>query len=253
MLDEEAFSTQRDEQQKAAVRSASQKNASLWLTVIPTEWKYSMESAEFRTALRLRLLIPPVEFTKLRTTICACGADLAEDPLHLMGCVSLMGSAGTKRHDLVVRALASAARDADVAVAVEQREAVIDGRRPDRKRPDLRFTLTNHKKLSLMADVAVVYPASKAKAKGAAVRALSATKSHEADKQKSYRDVAEREGAESSKPWVQPDCRLNARLEFSGRRCRRRSSNSGSWMRASEFPLQYSGATRRCAELAWWH
>jgi hypothetical protein len=108
-----------------------------------------------------------------------------------------MGRAGTKRHDLVVRALASAAREADVAVAVEQREeAAADGRRPDRKRPDLRFTLTNHKKLTLMADVAVVHPASKAKAAEAARRALSATKSHESDKNNSYREMAARENAE---------------------------------------------------------
>jgi hypothetical protein len=177
--------------------SARQKNASLWLTVIQTKREYCLSTAEMRMALRLRLHLPPVEQSQLRTTKCKCGAALEDDPLHFLSCSKLVGPAGIRRHDLVVRTLASAARDAQIGTVVEQREALVDARRPTRLRPDLRFSLAHHARtITLISDVAITHPASDAKAKAQAARQpLAAAKIHEIEKQKSYREIAQREGA----------------------------------------------------------
>jgi hypothetical protein len=185
-------------EERASLLSASQPNASLWLTATPTEHNYVLNNEEMRSAIRMRLHLPPVNLEQLRTRTCACGnGDLDVDPLHFQSCNKIISRAATKRHDLVVRAIASVARDLDIPVDVERREYDDNGARVDRKRPDLRFTLPHRKKLTLVSDVAITHPASTAAAlAGAAERPLHATKAHESNKQSSYRELVQREGAE---------------------------------------------------------
>ena len=148
--------------EKASLLSFSQPNASLWLTTLPTEHHYTLESWEMRMLLRMRLHMPPAELGHQRSQHCSCDSRenaLGQDALHFLSCPTLLPVA-TKRHDLVVRALASVARDMDLGVEVEQR----DFSQPDQRRlrPDLRFTLPTARPVFMRSDVAVTHPATRA-------------------------------------------------------------------------------------------
>ena len=111
--------------EQLTLQSARQPNASLWLTVIPTEPAYQLNSNEMRSALRMRLHLPPVRLDSLRTTACPCSAgDLSEDPLLAHLCARIRRRATTKRHDLVLRVLTDVARELSIPCDVEKRSEV---------------------------------------------------------------------------------------------------------------------------------
>ena len=173
--------------EKASLVSARQPNASLWLTVIPTEPAYRLNSNEMRDVLRMRLHLPPVPLDQLRTTVCRCSkedGDLNKDPLHFQACKSIQRTFATKRHDLIVQVLKNLATDLQVPCDVEQRSTEL---LENRKKPDLRFTLAHHRLVSLVSDVAITHPATSAAADlGASQVALHAAARAESGKIRKY-------------------------------------------------------------------
>ena len=94
-------------QSRAAwLRSAQFKGAARWLT-----WHggvhgtFRLTSLEFRDSLRLLFLLPPVAPTHGPHRYCDCGADIDEEPLHVLDCVKSLHVYNRRRHDAIVRAL----------------------------------------------------------------------------------------------------------------------------------------------------
>jgi hypothetical protein len=81
-------------------------------------------------------------------------------------------------------------------VSVEHREYGADGKRQTRLRPDLRFTLPDHKSLTLIADVAVTHPAAAGIVSRAAAQPLAAAQVLEKLKQHKYQELAKKAKAE---------------------------------------------------------
>ena len=195
-------------EEKAAMLSSRQPNASLWLTAVPTEDNYKLNNFEMESSIRMRLHLQPKNITGLRTTVCHCtkeqSCDLLQDPTHFQSCPTIEGRHARRRHDLVVKTLKDIARELSVSCEVEERSFEVPD---DQKKPDLRFTLPNHNVVSLISDVAITHPATHARAArngaaSSAVTALHAAKEYEVLKSTKYRAENNRRAGSKFVPFV---------------------------------------------------
>jgi hypothetical protein len=179
----------------ASLLSASQRNAALWLTALPTEPWFRLRDEEIRGALRLRLHLAPCELNALRTTICPCGhGDLADDPLHFQTCALLKRTAGTVRHNFVLQGLSFLAGELGIPHTVEPRAGEVAGHNgtvtpqpATRQKPDLLLVTACHSVSELLTDVTITHPAAaSAITNGADTRPLQAAKTAETRKQTKY-------------------------------------------------------------------
>ena len=133
---------------KARLLALKQRNALLWLKVVPEHGLYKLTDFQVKCQLRLTLGLPPSD----TDTVCRCGTTM--DHAHPLVCISTRKLATETRHDCVLDALVKVARDLGVPVQREYR-SWINGKAQRRLRPDLLFDGAG---LSILSDVAITTP-----------------------------------------------------------------------------------------------
>ena len=121
------------------------KDAGLWLTTIPTQQVMRLTDGHFRTAARIRLVLPP--HNHLRS--CSCGVHFERQPQHLLSCRSLLAM-NTVRHNIVRDTLI---RFAATVSTPTVREPIIDYK--DAVRGDVTFYFRER---PAVIDVSIVNP-----------------------------------------------------------------------------------------------
>ena len=122
---------------QARLESLSQPNSSRWLLALPTDKNLKMDNKEFQIAVKIRLGKPVTPNVPTVCGLCqrhVLGQDLAA---HLLGCIKLIPTSGTDRHDAIVQIIKEAIERIGGLVTVEPRN--LSDR--DKKRGDLRVVL----------------------------------------------------------------------------------------------------------------
>jgi hypothetical protein len=166
---------------RAAILSARQRNASLWLTVIPDQRSLQLNDYDFRAALCLRLHLFPLSRSHGQ---CKCREPFASARYdHFFLCAEIRKSLLFARHERVVRCVQMLAARAGVTVQLN----VHDPLSGDQRQPDFQLDgLTTR----IIGDVVVSHPAAPSHAERSALQALSAATRAEAQKNRKYRDRA---------------------------------------------------------------
>ncbi len=137
----------------ARVLSASQHAASAWLALVPSEPELHLATSTFQFAVRHRLGLPPANLADMPSVDCFCGeADFKDDPSHLHACPLLRRTAVNARHNGIVQALASLARN-ELGLHVSIEPSWYDAK-GGQDRPDA--VITTHAR-SWLVDVSVVH------------------------------------------------------------------------------------------------
>jgi hypothetical protein len=171
-----------------------------------------------RSAIRLRLHLPPADLEMLRTTACPCGGgDLRLDPLHFHSCSRLRRTAQTTRHDIVLQELVGVAKELQIPCRVEPRpKDLLDPQQQGEshlahseeapqgqahpaesaqsgsgRKPDLHFILAHHRVVEVLSDVAVAHPGAASYASSASTHPLSAAKHIQSHKISKYADLVQ--------------------------------------------------------------
>jgi hypothetical protein len=93
-----------NKQQSATINACSQKWASIWLTCLPSRPDIRVSNPVYRSAVCLRLSIPPVNLFpdwKSRLLCSDCNANLLEDPFHRIHCTSESANGRRVQHNQV--------------------------------------------------------------------------------------------------------------------------------------------------------
>ena len=136
--------------EKRLAKSMCEKGAGMFLRAIPSSLDLRMFDWSYCTAVRVRLLLPPID---LMPSSCTCGSDdLHSHPYHWLCCPKRRQKYDVKRHDLIKHALADFARQAGAVVTVEPRSSAGD----DDRRTDIEAL---HPSPTLI-NVGITYPAS---------------------------------------------------------------------------------------------
>jgi hypothetical protein len=94
-----------DQQSTARARACSQRYANIWLTCLPTSPELRMSDYVFRTAVCLRLNIPPIfvhPAAKSKLMCADCNVSLIDDPFHRIHCHYESSRGRRLQHDHVV-------------------------------------------------------------------------------------------------------------------------------------------------------
>jgi hypothetical protein len=173
-------------EQQARIRSASDRNASQWLTTLPLVPELTMTDEEFAAAVCFRI------GAVAKVANCACGQLIDDSHFdHAHHCRLVGKGAYNIRHDLVLKALQRMANRTGAYVEVEY-----SSKRPHhqpRQRPDALFSGL---RLNLLTDVAIATPTAPSHAKRSAGTTLAAAKKIEKAKITKYSAYATREECE---------------------------------------------------------
>jgi hypothetical protein len=152
-----------------------------------------MSDEQYRSAVRLRLCLPPICTVDIRTTACPCGGDIQLDPLHFHKCVKVKANAITDRHNEVLFTLQSLSKQCGITsdmvpASHHLRESL--SQKDERKRPDIVF---HHLRVSgritqTVCDVGITAPFSDTHVQrhASATKPLEAAAAMERDKVKHY-------------------------------------------------------------------
>ena len=163
--------------ERAATLSASQRNASAWLTVIPDEKCMRLNDPDFRAALCLRLHIAPHSHSHSQ---CVCTQPLATASFdHFYLCPQGRKQWLFARHEQVVRCVQMLAKRAGVQISLNVRHPL----NADRLQPDYQIDGIHTR---IIGDVVVSNPACPSKARRSARVALAAAAAGERQKSAKY-------------------------------------------------------------------
>ena len=127
----------------------------MWLSTTPTHPSLALDDHSFSVGCLLRLGLSP--HNELPST-CKCEArlDTLSTPFHYLSCKNLISKAISTRHNMVVKALALIAQQANILITLEPRNNHLPLQ--NLNRPDLRLDFPRGP--SLFTDVSLVNPAS---------------------------------------------------------------------------------------------
>ena len=169
---------------EAHMTSLENKGAGRWLYVVPKERRFALTNSDYMCAIRTRLYL---QGHTLPLTHCNCQAfqdrdgAYADDPLHALSCIRTRGRQITRRHNMVVEAIANAIRQCGTPVEVEETGYDHDKNR----RPDI-FAMINN--IPTFIDVGIVHPSAKSYRREK--RRLEIARRYEQGKIRKYTDIA---------------------------------------------------------------
>ena len=141
-----------DPAQKCRLVSLCARGANRLLNLDHSRPTSRLDNADFVSALRLNLGLPPSKFlSDCPLATCVCGSLLKDNPTHFEACITFRNTLVTKRHHKVTKALATLAEN--MGCIVSDGEFVL----PSGKRTDLTLRLATDPR-AMQIDTSIVQP-----------------------------------------------------------------------------------------------